>query len=68
MGYRKTGETQDMNIKDFTYNELSFMAFGEAQAVKKDIDALIYENDQLKDVLHEQAQEIAEMKGEIEVI
>ena len=41
------------------------MAFGEAQAVKKDIDALIYENDQLRDIVHEQAQDLAEERGEI---
>lgn len=41
------------------------MTFGEAQAVKKDIDRLVYENDQMKDVLYEQAYEIALLKGEI---
>ena len=55
-----------MNIKNFTYNELSFLAFGEAQAVKKDIDALVHENDQLKDVLYEQAYDLACERGEIE--
>ena len=53
-----------MNLRDFTYNDISMMAFGESQGVKADIDALVYENDQMRDVLHEQAQEIAEMKGE----
>lgn len=54
-----------MDIKNFTYNELSFMAFGEAQAVKKDIDALVAENDRLKDKYIEVAYELAEMSGEI---
>jgi hypothetical protein len=54
-----------MNLKDFTYNEISFLAFGEAQAVKADIDALVLENARLKDKYIDTAYELAEMRGEI---
>ena len=54
-----------MNIRDFTYNDISFLAFGEAQAIKAEIDKLVYENDQLKDVVYEQAYDLAVERGEI---
>ena len=65
MGYWKTGETQIMDLRDFTYNELSFLAFGEAQAVKAQIDALVAENKRLKDRYIDGSYELAEMRGEI---
>lgn len=54
-----------MDLKNFTYNELSFLAFGEAQAIKADIDALVAENARLKDRYIEVSYELAEMCGEI---
>lgn len=53
------------NLRDLTYNDIAFMSFGEAQALKHQIDELVYERDQLNDVAYEQAYEIAVMKGEI---
>lgn len=38
-----------MNIKNFTYNDISFMSFGEAQSIKKEIDKLVEENVKLKE-------------------
>jgi hypothetical protein len=52
-----------VDIKNFTYNELSFLAFGEAQAVKTDIDKLVAENARLKDKYIDVAYELAEMQG-----
>ena len=46
-----------MDVKNFTYNEISFMAFGEAITAKHQIDALVEENERL-------ATELAELKVE----
>ena len=54
-----------MNLKDFTYNDISMLAFGEAQAIKADIDALVAENKRLKERYVDVAYELAEMRGEI---
>ena len=42
-----------MNINNFTYNEISFMAFGEAIAVKTEIDKILAENKRLNEAVEE---------------
>jgi hypothetical protein len=48
----------DKNIAHMTYNDLAFLSFGEAQALKKQIDGLV-------DEVFDLAVENAELKGEI---
>ena len=43
--------------KNTTYNDLAFLSFGEAQALKIEIDKLV-------DIIFEQGMELAELKGE----
>jgi len=51
-----------VDIKNFTYNEISFLAFGEAQRVKAQIDALIVENDNLTDTVEELSKSLVGVK------
>lgn len=41
----------------YTYNDLSHLSFGEAQALKIEIDKLV-------DIIFDQGAELAELKGE----
>lgn len=39
----------NVDVKNFTYNEISFMAFGEAISAKRAIDVMVQENKELKE-------------------
>ena len=54
-----------MDLSKITYNDISFMAFGEAQAVKQDIDKLIKENERLTSIINSQIIEIKGLKNEL---
>lgn len=55
-----------MNLKDVTYNDLAFMSFGEAHAMKDQIKKLIEEKERLDDIIFDQTLELSLLKGEQE--